>query len=194
MKTKTPILPSGYANLPDKALIDRYVQRREQPAIHLLYERYSHLVYGVCCKYLDGPAAAGDAVRHIFTRLPDDLKRYHVADFSSWLLRATKNYCVMRLRQTGATIPPSLTAIPVAEPVNRKNYLTDTEEQALLNRLKNALHTLDAAQRECVALFYLEKMTIAAIAAKTNYTPEQVKHHIRKGKHFLRNSIKDKRD
>ncbi len=194
MKTKTQILPSGYRKLPDKALIDRYVQRHEQPAIHLLYERYGHLVYGVCCKYLGGPEAAGDAVRHIFTRLPDDLRQYHVEDFGSWLLRATKNYCVMRLRQAGVSIPPALTATPVTELVNRKNYLTGAEEQTMLARLKIALHSLDAGQRQCVELFYLEKMTISAIATKTGYTADQVKLYIRKGKHFLRNSIKEKRD
>ncbi len=187
-------MPSDYRKLPDKALVDRYVQRNELAALHLLYERYGHLVYGVCCKYLDGPVAAGDTVRHIFTRLPDDLKQYHVEHFKSWLLRATKNYCVMRLRQAGTPIPPALTATPVAETPNEKNHLTGNEEQVILNRLETALNTLDTAHRQCIDFFYLEKMTISAIATKTGYTTDQVKHHIRKGKHFLRNSIKEMKD
>lgn len=192
VKTKTQILPSGYKSLSDKALIDRYIQRREQQAIEMLYERYGHLVFGICCKYLSSPEVAGDAVRQIFTRLPNDLEQYLVEDFRTWLLRVTKNYCVTRLRQAGAPIPPSLTVIPVAYTASHNNYLTLAEEQAILDRLKSALLSLDRPQRECVELFYLEKLTISAIAQKTGYPLEEVKQYIRKGKHSLRNAIKEK--
>ncbi len=66
----------------------------------LLFERYTHLVFGVCMKYLKNTYDAEDAVMGIFEKLMTDLKNHEVRDFKNWLYRVSKNHCLMILRKS----------------------------------------------------------------------------------------------
>ena len=53
MKTRYQGSAADYKKLSDEELVHRYVHRHEQVAMNFLFDRYGHLVLGVCLKYLE---------------------------------------------------------------------------------------------------------------------------------------------
>ena len=52
-----------------RSLLRRFREGGDIGVLGLLYERYMHLVYGVCLKYLEDREAAKDEVMNIFEKL-----------------------------------------------------------------------------------------------------------------------------
>ncbi|XZF13881.1 RNA polymerase sigma factor [Chitinophagaceae bacterium MMS25-I14] len=182
MKPQLPI--SDYRKLSDEELVYRYVHRGEQVAISHLYERYGHLVLGVCYKYLQHTEAAKDATQQIFIKLLDDLKKYTVERFKPWLFQVAKNYCLMQLRQS---VPVINNAFDTGTDMEFEDNLHQKmEDEQVLLRLEEAMRELNTEQRTCIELFYLQKISYAEIVAKTGYTMLQVKSHIQNGKRNLK--------
>ena len=89
----------SYKNLSDNDLINKFLETDDNEFIGELYERYGHLVLGLCIKYLKNKDEAQDLVIQIFTNLIKDLKKHKVQYFKSWLYVYSKNYCLMELRK-----------------------------------------------------------------------------------------------
>jgi RNA polymerase sigma factor (sigma-70 family) len=83
----------------DLELIERYKKTHNNEILGVLYERYMHLVYGTCLKYLKDSEAAKDAVMNIFEELMTKLRTHQVDHFRSWLFVVSKNHCLMQLRK-----------------------------------------------------------------------------------------------
>lgn len=178
---------SDYRKLSDEEVIHRYVHRHESAAISCLYERYAHLVLGVCFKYLNDADSAKDATQQIFIKLLDDLKRFEILRFRPWLLQVTRNHCLMHLRKT---IPVTNNTIALGEDMEFEEELhPGMEREQLIGNLEAALETLNPEQRTCIELFYLKKMNYAAIAEHTGYTLMGVKSHIQNGKRNLKTKL-----
>jgi RNA polymerase sigma-70 factor (ECF subfamily) len=176
-----------YKKLPDEELVYRYAQRNEQQAISQLFERYGHLVYGVCLKYLKDTEAAKDAMQQIFIKLLDDLKRFHVDNFKAWLYQVSKNYCFMQLRKHN----PVTNSDNISEESMEfeDGWHQKIEEEHLLTHLENAVGELNEEQKTCIELFYLQKLSYSEVANKTGYTMLQVKSAIQNGKRNLKNKL-----
>ena len=183
MKSQLPT--SDYRKLSDEELVYRYVHRQEQIAINYLFERYGHLVFGACCKYLRHSEAAKDAMQQIFIKLLDDLPKYNIARFKPWLYQVTKNYCLMQLRQSRTVVDNSFDT-GKDDMEFEENLHHKIEEEAMLNRLEDAVNALNEEQKSCIRLFYLQKLTYAEVAAQTGFTIMQVKSHIQNGKRNLK--------
>lgn len=183
MKSQLPT--SDYRKLSDEELVYRYAHRQEQVAINHLFERYGHLVLGICCKYLRNTEAAKDAMQQIFIKLLDDLPKYNIERFKPWLYQVTKNYCLMQLRQSMPVVNNSFDT-GSNDMEFEENLHHKMEEEAMLNRLEEAVNALNEEQRTCISLFYLQKLTYAEVAAQTGFTSMQVKSHIQNGKRNLK--------
>ncbi|MCI0613672.1 sigma-70 family RNA polymerase sigma factor, partial [bacterium] len=61
--------------LPDSTLIENYKKSNDHSCLAELYQRYNHLVFGVCLKYLKNEDASKDAAMEIFVKLTGDLKK-----------------------------------------------------------------------------------------------------------------------
>lgn len=100
---KTRIKAAGdYKKLSDENLIFRYVRYREHQAVHYLFDRYAHLVFGIASKYYPSAQSAAEATRKIFIRLTDDLLRFEITEVKTWLLKYVKTYCLL---ETGRSVP-----------------------------------------------------------------------------------------
>jgi len=184
VKTK-PVLPlNEYRKLSDEDVIHRYVHRHEAQAMNCLYERYAHLVLGVCFKYLHEAEAAKDATQQIFIKLLEDLKRFEIVYFKAWLMQVTRNYCLMQLRQNIPVVNNTVALVEDMEFEDDTHPMVDRE--VLLNELEAAVEGLNEEQRTCVQLFYLSKLNYAAIATKTGYSLMEVKSHIQNGRRNLK--------
>lgn len=184
MKPKPPLPLSEYRKLSDEEVIHRYVHRHEAQAMNLLYERYAHLVLGVCFKYLRDAEAAKDATQQIFIKLLEDLKRFEITYFKSWLLQVARNFCLMQLRQS---MPVTNNTISLPADMEFEEPLHPMpEREALLNELEQAVAALNDPQKTCITLFYLHKMSYAGIANATGWGVADVKSHIQNGRRNLR--------
>ena len=85
-------------NLQDEELISRFTSSGDIDLMGELFSRYTHLVYGVCLKYLGNREDAKDAVMEIFEKLVAEISRHDIRKFSSWLYVISKNYCLMQIR------------------------------------------------------------------------------------------------
>ena len=184
MKPKPPLPLIEYRKLSDEDVIHRYVHRHEAQAINCLYERYAHLVLGVCFKYLKDGETAKDATQQIFIKLLEDLKRFEIVHFKAWLMQVTRNFCLMQLRGS-LTVVNNTISLP-----DSMEFEDDThplpERELLLNELETAVADLNEEQRTCITLFYLQKMTYISIADRTGYTMMEVKSHIQNGRRNLK--------
>jgi len=184
VKPKPPFPLTEYRKLSDEDVIHRYVHRHEAQAMNCLYERYAHLVLGVCFKYLRDSEAAREATQQIFIKLLEDLKRFEITHFKAWLMQVTRNFCLMQLRRN---IPVVNNTISLPD---NMEFEDDThpmpEREILLNELERALAGLNDAQRNCISLFYLQKMTYSSVAEQTGFSVMDVKSHIQNGRRNLK--------
>ncbi len=184
MKPKPPLPLTEYRKLSDEEVIHRYVHRHEAQAMNCLYERYAHLVLGVCFKYLKEGEAAKDATQQIFIKLLEDLKRFEIARFKSWLMQVARNHCLMQLRHN---LPVANNTIALPEHMEFEEEAHHMpEREALLNELEAAVAELNEPQRACITLFYLQKLTYSDIAGQTGYSTTEVKSHIQNGRRNLK--------
>lgn len=186
-------MPQGeYRKLPDEELIFRYVHRNEHMAFTCLFDRYGHLVYGVCLKYLKDPDAAKDAMQQVFIKLLEDLKRFKVESFKPWLYQVAKNHCFMQLRKPVPVINGKLGDVGDME--FEEDWHHKIEQEQLLEQLEAAIKVLNEEQRACIELFYLQKRTYAEIAVQTGYTVMQVKSAIQNGRRNLKIKLEASRN
>ncbi len=186
-------MPQGdYKKLADEELVFRYAQRGEQAAFTTLFERYGHLVYGICLKYLKDPEAAKDAMQQIFIKLLEDLRRFKVEAFKPWLYQVSKNYCFMQLRKPVHEVNTD------AEHGENMEFEDEwhhkIEQEQLLDNLEVCVEELNEEQRTCIKLFYLQKMSYVEITNQTGYSMMQVKSAIQNGKRNLKIKLEAKRN
>ncbi len=154
-----------------------------------LYSRYSHLVFGLCLKYLKDEENAKDATLAIFEKLITDLKTREVATFQHWLYTVSRNQCLEILRLAGReekrkTVYHHENAVNIFQEVNAPSFAEMRE--AGLNRLERAIANLEDDQQKCVNLFYIQEKSYKEIAETTGYSLGEVKTHIQNGKRNLR--------
>src|ERR1700744_5817668 len=88
----------------DESLLHEYRQTGNLALLGALYEKYMHLVYGVCLKYLKDEELSKDAVMQIFEELVQKAQKHEVKQFKSWLYVLSRNFCLLQLR-TGKKMP-----------------------------------------------------------------------------------------
>ena len=176
-----------YTNYSDNDLIDRFLQTGDNQFIGVLYERYGHLVLGLCIKYLKNKDEAKDAVIQIFSNLISDLKKYKVEYFKSWLYVYSKNFCLMELRKRQSLLKKELELKENAHLVmdlSGLEHLQEKESQILL--MEQAIQLLNADQKKCIELFYLKNKSYHEIVELTGYSQNDVKSYIQNGKRNLK--------
>jgi RNA polymerase sigma factor (sigma-70 family) len=169
----------------DLELIERYKKTHNNEILGVLYERYMHLVYGTCLKYLKDTEAAKDAVMNIFEELMTKLRTHQVDHFRSWLFVVSKNHCLMQLRKDSRT---PTTEIPVSlmqseEEIHLNGVM---EKEKHLNDLEDCLNRLPDEQQRSVRLFYLENKCYNEISDITGMEWNRVRSHIQNGRRNLK--------
>lgn len=172
-----------YRKLDDAELVQRYAERNEHMAYTALFERYAHLVYGVCLKYLRDTEASKDATQQIFIKLLDDLKRFDLANFRAWLHKVAQNHCMMILRKNNPVIQLE---IETGDVEFEDEWHQKVKEEHFLTELEAAIQELNKEQRTCIRYFYLQRMSYAEIARQANYDLNTVKSAIQNGKRNLK--------
>jgi RNA polymerase sigma-70 factor (ECF subfamily) len=174
----------------DSSLLESFYNTGDNRWLGLLLQRYT-LLLGVCMKYLKDEDEAKDTVQQIFLKVITELHKYRVEYFKSWLYMVARNQCLMRLRNRNGRAVRELTeSLFLTEPEN--NIAELAERDAVLALMEASLEELNADQRACITLFYLQKKSYNEISEQTGYTLLQVKSHIQNGKRNLKMLVEKK--
>ena len=177
-------------DLSDQELLSQYQKNGDIKLVGVLYDRYAHLVYGVCLKYLQEREESKDAVMQIFEKVIEELRNREVNNLSSWLYVVSRNFCLMEIRKKKKTID-------ISEAIEKnENFIMESaeemnpiEEQLDDNKLKNCMEMLSSEQKRCIELFYYKEMCYKQISEITKYDIKKVKSYIQNGKRNLKNCM-----
>ena len=175
---------------PDEWLIDKFKDTSDLDFLGSLYERYMHLVYGVCLKYLKDRDASQDAVMQIFEKLIAELPKQDIENFKPWLHVISRNYCLMQLRSQKSRMVREEKMLQNNEIFMESDYELHHNNETVLEldiiALKKCIDELKSEQKECVKLFYLEEKCYQEITDTTNFELKKVKSYIKNGKRNLK--------
>ncbi len=176
---------SQYHTLSDADLLKRFYADGNNEWLGILMQRYTMLLLGVSMKYLKNEEEAKDAVQQVFLKAINELHKYKVEYFKSWIYMIAKNHCLMQLRDKGRfNAEINERTMAVADGPEEKNI--HLEKDRALTSMAAALLQLNKEQQLCVTLFYLEKKSYQEIAGISGFSMMQVKSHIQNGKRNLK--------
>ena len=181
-----------YNHISDQELLDRFYTDRQNEWLGILLQRYTLLLLGVCMKYLKNEDDAKDSVQQVFLKVIQELQKYKVQYFKSWLYMVAKNHCLMRLRDRQGKIPAELTDRVTATPGEESDRQSLLQNDHTYDLLELALKELNPEQQQCVTLFYLQKKSYQEISESTGYSLLQVKSFIQNGKRNMKIWIEKK--
>jgi RNA polymerase sigma factor (sigma-70 family) len=177
----------------DTELVYQYKQTSDSTFVGALFQRYTHLILGVCVKYLKDEDDAQDASMQIFEKLLIDLKKHEIEQFKAWLHMVCKNYCLMQLR-SGATklnhikeMHKDLAVFMESEQELHLNPKNTKEIQ--LTQMEECMKGLNAEQKLCIELFFLQEKSYQEVTEATSFTMNNVKSYIQNGKRNLKNCM-----
>jgi RNA polymerase sigma factor (sigma-70 family) len=181
-----------YDHIADQELLERFYTDHDNEWLGILLERYTLLLLGVCMKYLKNEDDARDAVQQIFLKVIQELHKYKVEYFKSWIYMIAKNHCLMKLRDKQGKIPAEINEKLMSAPAEETDRQAMHQNDQAYELMDEALKELNPEQRQCVTLFYLQKKTYQEIHEITGYSMLQVKSYIQNGKRNLKILIEKK--
>lgn len=173
-----------YRQLNDNELIEEFKQSKKQDLFGEIYERYGHLVMGVCLKYIKDEAESQDMCSKIFEELSEKISKHTIINFKSWLYQVVKNECMQFHRKNKYIFVSS-------ELLQNEEIILDineSKEQKLI-LLEDALLSLSKEQIKCIKLFYLENKSYLEISIFLKIEIKNVKSYIQNGKRKLYNIL-----
>lgn len=175
----------------DNELINIFKKKGDAEALAILYNRYIHLVYGVCLKYLRNKQDSEDATMQIFEKLILEVPKFEIKNFKSWLHVMSKNFCLMKLRTFKSSVEFEEAFISSAnvEFDSKMHHEDEVSIEHNLSALEKCLKTLNEEQRKCIELFYLKEKSYREIVNIEGYDLKNVKSHIQNGKRNIKHCI-----
>jgi len=161
-------------------------QAGDKMGLTYLYDKYLHVIYGVCLKYLKNKADAQDATSELFEKFTHISIPMDVKNLKSWLFVVTKNHCLMLLRkQKGVNlqlIPEEI--MDFSEEMHPLDKALQKEQE--ITSLLKCIETLKKEQKHCINMFYLKKLCYQEVSEKTGFEIKKVKSYIQNGKRNLK--------
>ena len=183
-----------YQHITDQELLEKFYADHNNEWLGILLQRYTLLLLGVSMKYLKNEEQAKDSVQQIFLKVIQELHKYKVEYFKSWLYMVAKNHCLMKLRESNGK-----STVEVNDNITNKAD-EEADRQVLLQNdhtldlLELSLKELNPEQQQCVTLFYLQKKSYQEVSDETGFTMLQVKSYIQNGKRNLKILIEKKQE
>ena len=166
----------------DGKLLESYRKKNDSEALGYLFDRYLHLVYGLCLKYLKSREKSQDAVMDIYEKVSHELLEKSVTHFKSWLYVVAKNHCLMKLRKNNPEIHSEVFMENASEMHLNNNEVIEDQ----LSRMEKCIEKLKNGQKECITLFYLKEKSYREIAKESKYSLNEIKSFIQNGKRNLK--------
>jgi RNA polymerase sigma factor (sigma-70 family) len=177
----------------DSELISQYKQTSDSALVGVLFQRYTHLIFGVCVKYLKDEDDAQDASMQIFEKLLVDLKKHEIQQFKAWLHMVCKNYCLMQLRSGATKLKHHKEMYKdfahIMESEQELHLTPQNTKEVQLTHMEECIQGLNSEQKLCIELFFLQEKSYQEVTEATNFTMNNVKSYIQNGKRNLKNCM-----
>ena len=183
-----------YKDITDQELLEKFYAGHNNEWLGILLQRYTLLLLGVSMKYLKNEEEAKDSVQQIFLKVIQELQKYKVEYFKSWLYMVAKNHCLMKLRDRQGKLTTEINDRLITKPEEETSLQKLVQNDHTLDLMESALKELNAEQQQCVTLFYLQKKSYQEISDATGYSMLQVKSYIQNGKRNLKILIEQKQE
>jgi len=173
----------------DEELLRRFREGGDIGVLGQLYERYMHLVYGVCLKYLEEREQAKDEVMNIFERLVTTVPGQEILNFRTWLYVVARNHCLMQLRsrKSESAHMETMLSDPTFFMENfSEMHPIENDEGIDMKRLEECMARLKDEQKRCIELFYYEGCGYREISGRLGIDEGKVKSFIQNGKRNLK--------
>jgi RNA polymerase sigma-70 factor, ECF subfamily len=183
---------TGVLNIPmvpaqEDPLLLADVQRGDEHAMAVLYDRYSKIVYSVAMRVLRDPAAAEDVLQEIFMQIWRNPVGFVASrgSLGGWLAVVARNRSIDVLRRRRP-------ADPVDEMVlaSSFNLANEAERNVMMEKARGVIHTLPAEQRKTLEMAFFDGLTHSEIAEMTGDALGTVKTRIRSALLALRKAFK----
>ncbi|MBY0526209.1 MAG: sigma-70 family RNA polymerase sigma factor [Gemmataceae bacterium] len=172
-------------DLPDRELLQRFVQSRDEAAFSVLMERHGPLVHRMCQRLLRDPHAAEDAFQATFLVLARKAASVRRPEALGCWLHGVAYKVASRARQQKA-------ATPVEEPqaIDRMpDPLTEMTLREARAMLHEALERLPEKYRLPLILCYLEEQTRDEAARQLGWPEGTFKRRLERGRELLREQL-----
>ena len=179
--------------LPDDVLLKKYFESGDMEYLVVLFNRYMHLIYGVCMKYFRDREESKDATMEIFEKLVKTLRKESVSDFNRWIYSVTRNHCLTVIRDKKRHLLKDDDII-FMESDTGWHLSDDGIMEENIEKLRACMEQLNDEQKKCVELFYMKKKSYREIVAETRFELNKVKSHIQNGKRNLKICIENSGD
>ncbi len=170
----------------DRALVDA-VLAGDREVYRLLVERESRSVIGVCLKVLGDPDEAQDAAQDAFVQAFRSLAGYRGdGTFGAWVGRIARRTAVARAASAGQRATADIETIVDVMRDDRADPLEHLMDVEQSERLRSAVESLPADQRQVVALRFFQDMPLERIAVETKVPLGTVKSRLHRALAKLR--------
>jgi RNA polymerase sigma-70 factor (ECF subfamily) len=152
------------------------VQRGDERAMAVLFDRYSKIVYSVALRVLRDTAAAEDVMQEIFMQIWRKPESFVAAKGSlgGWLTVVARNRSIDSLRRKR----PS-DQVEELNLASAFNLAEDSERNILMERARAAVVLLPTEQRKTLEMAFFDGLTHSEIAEMTGEPLGTVKTRIR---------------
>jgi RNA polymerase sigma-70 factor (ECF subfamily) len=178
------------SELTDEELIAGIQANGNKRYVGELFNRYIHLVYGICLKYVKNKEECKDIAMSIFEKMLMNLPSTEIQMFKKWLYIMTRNQCINFLREQYKKIdePTDLQELEKKSEIFMENedFLRPINKNPDEAVVQVALKQLKPDQRKCMELFFYKDMSYKQIEEKTEYTAKQIKSFLQNGKRKLK--------
>ncbi|MBV8149085.1 MAG: sigma-70 family RNA polymerase sigma factor [Candidatus Eremiobacteraeota bacterium] len=163
------------------------IKQRDPQAFERLYDAHHQLVYGVAFRMLGDRSAAEDLTQTVFLKVWNAPELFRGGNFAAWLARVARNRALDMLRNRSARAENEL-----PEMLPEQETLEDVAFAHIdAQRVRAALASLPAEQREPIELGFFGGITHEEIARRCGAPLGTIKTRIRSGLRKLRNALSE---
>lgn len=153
-----------------------------------LVNEYSDLILRVSYTYLQSTTDAEDICQDVLLKMIEHNPGFRSAEHErAWIIRATANLCLDRLRKQTAHPEVALDSVP--EPAAARE-ISERDQQARSSLVLQAVMALPLPMRTAIYLHYYEGFTIHGIALLTDRTEAAVAQSLSRARKQLRKTLK----
>ena len=149
------------------------VQRGDEAALSMLYDRYAPVVLGLLTRIIGEPAVAEEALQEVFWRVWDKSSSFDPskASFKTWLFTIARRLAIDTLRRRNVRPQPlisdSAEMIIESQPAEI-NIPNEVNRSLNASTVHSALSGLPSEQRQVIELAYFQGKTRREIADETD--------------------------
>lgn len=160
----------------------------DKSAFAVLFEFHGPTAAALVSRLLDRREDVSDVLQEAAVQALVSLGRLRVADrFGPWLCGIALNLARSQLRER---VRQARWPLEVAQPPTTEELLLEAETAA---KVRAAIGTLPAGQREAVQLFYLDSLNEAEVAAELGIPRSAVKSRLHKARRSLSGRLQEER-